>query len=94
MSVYSLGGLNSLSKLQLHAAIEVTCVDYQPLLVWIHIDNYNQWVPKNMVLVKAVEKVRPNTWRVEVFNRYIGPIDLPGVLLVVRVMGMVIPHLG
>jgi len=67
---------------------------YQPLLVWIHNDNYNQRVPKPLILVKAIGKDKTNIWRVDVLNRLIRPINLSEILLVVRAMDMVIPHLG
>ena len=74
--------------------IEVTCVGYHPLLVWTQSDNYNQRVPKPLVLVKVVGKGRIKTWRVDVLNLLISPIDLPEVVLVVRAMDIVTPHLG
>ena len=67
MSAYSLEKFNSLSKLHLHW-LEVTCVGYQPVLEWIHIDNYNQRVLKPLVLVKAVGKDRTSTQGVDVLN--------------------------
>jgi hypothetical protein len=74
---------------------DVTCVGYLPLLVEIPSGkNNNQKVLKPLVLVKAVGKSRTNTRRLDVFNPLISLVDLPEVLLVVRVMGMVTPHLG
>ena len=74
--------------------LEVTCDGYQPLLVWIHNDNYNQRVPKPLVLVKAIRKSRTNTRRVEVLIPMISLVDLLGVLRVVRVMDMTTLHLS
>jgi len=60
MLAYSLGKLflylNSNCTL-----LEVACVGYQPLLGWIHSDNYNQRVLKPLILAKAVGKGRTNT---------------------------------
>jgi hypothetical protein len=62
--------------------------------VWIHNDNYNQPVPKSLVLVKAVEKGKTNNRRVGFLIPMISLVDLPEVLLVVRAMDMGTPHLG
>jgi hypothetical protein len=62
--------------------------------VWIHSDNYNQRVPKPPVIVKAVEKSKTNTRRVDVLIPMISLIDLLETLLVVRAMDMIAPNLG
>jgi hypothetical protein len=62
--------------------------------VGTHSENYNQRVPKPLVLVKSVGKGTSNTRRVDVLNPLISPIDLLEVLLVVGAMYMVISHLG
>jgi hypothetical protein len=62
--------------------------------VWIHSYNYNQRVPKPLVLVKAIGKCKTNTWRGDVLNRLINAIKLLEVPLVVRAIDMVTPHLG
>jgi len=74
--------------------LEVTCVGYQPLLGWIQSDNYSQRVPEPLVLVKAVEKDRTHTRRVDVLIPMISLVELPEVLMVVRAIDMVTPHMG
>ena len=90
MSAYSLGKLNLLSELLLHAARSNLC--------WItttsRVDSQRhlyRWVIKPLVLVKAIGKDK-NTRRVDALITLISPIDLMLVLLVVRAMDMVIPH--
>ncbi len=60
----------------------------------IHNDNYNQRVLNPLALVKAVEKGKTNTRRVDVISSLISPIDLLEVLLVVGAMDMVTPYFG
>ena len=64
----------------------LTCVNYQPLLVGMHNDNYNQRVPKHLVLVKVIGKGRTNIRRVDVLNPLISPIDLTEDFLIVGAM--------
>jgi hypothetical protein len=55
--------------------LEVFCVGYQPLLEWMHNDNYHRRVQILLVLVKEVEKSK-NTQRVDVLNVLISPTNL------------------
>jgi hypothetical protein len=75
--------------------LEVAYVVYLSLLLGIHNNKHNnQRAQKPLVMVKAFGKDRINTRRVDVFNPFISPLDLLKVLLVVRAMNMVNPHLG
>ena len=75
--------------------IEVTCVVYLPLLVGIHHDKYNnQRVPKYLAIVKALGKCITNPRKVDALPLLINLINIPEMLLVVRAMDIVTPHLG
>ena len=65
------------------------------LLVGISSGKYNnQNVPKPMVLVKAVVKVRINNQRVDFLIHLISLVDIMKVPLAERAMDMVTPHLS
>ena len=59
----------------------------------IHNDKHNnQRVQRPVLLVKSLGRDRINTWRVDVLNLLISPIERPVVLLVVGDQGRVLPH--